>query len=65
MVDIQALNTLLVSISVVVAVAVAAATAAIAAIWSADRRRHAQHVAGGLQAVEAHLAEATADRAAR
>jgi hypothetical protein len=64
MVDIQALNTLLVSISIIVAVVVAAAAAAIAAIWAADRRRRAQHVAGGLRAVEQHLAEAAKDSAA-
>jgi hypothetical protein len=63
MVDIQALNTLLVSISVIMAVAVVAAGAAIAAVWAADRRRHARQVAGGLQAVENHLAEAARDRA--
>jgi type II secretory pathway pseudopilin PulG len=63
MVDIQALNALLVSISVVMAVAIVAATAAIAAVWSADRRRRARQVAGGLQAVENHLAEAAKDRA--
>ena len=63
MVDIQALNALLVSISVVMAVAIVAATAAIAAVWSADRKRHARQVTGGLQAVENHLAEAAKDRA--
>jgi hypothetical protein len=63
MVDIQALNTLLISISVIVAVAVAAAAAAIAAVWAADRRRHAQQVSGGLRAVENHLAEAAKNRA--
>ncbi len=64
MVDIQALNTLLASISVMLAVVVGAAMSAIAAIWAAERRRQAQQVAGGLRAVEEHLAEAAGNHAA-
>jgi hypothetical protein len=64
MVDIQALNTLLVSISVILAVVVGAAMSAIAAVWAAGRRRQAQKVAGGVRALEEHLAEAAGDHAA-
>ncbi len=65
MVDIQALNTLLASISVILAVVVGAAMSAIAAVWAAGRRRQAQQAAGGVRALEEHLAEAAAwDQAA-
>ena len=64
MVDIQALNTLLASISVMLAVVVGAAMGAIVLLWAAERRRHAQQVAGGLRAVEEHLAQAARNHAA-
>ena len=63
MIDIQALNTLLVSISVVLTVVVATAISAIVLVWAAERGRHAQQVASGVRAVEEHLAAAARDHA--
>ncbi len=65
MVDIQALNALIAGISIAVAVVVGVAMSTIVLVWVADRRRHAQHVAGGVGAIEEHLAEAARSHTAR
>jgi len=64
MVDIHALNVLLLAVPIICAVAIGSAAGAIVLAWLADRRHNARSVARGVRAVEAHLADAARDRIA-
>ncbi|HKB31121.1 MAG TPA: hypothetical protein VKD26_09815 [Streptosporangiaceae bacterium] len=64
MVDVQALNTLLLSITIICAVVFAAGIAAIALTWRASVKRRERVVASGVRAAEEHLAAAASNHAA-
>jgi uncharacterized membrane protein len=57
MIDVHALNVALWAIVIVSAVAIGLAAVAIALTWLTERRRHLRHVASGVRAAEAHLAD--------